>query len=447
MWHRPQPVAHAGASRQRGGRRGFRSRCRDDLSRGLRQQPLALPRRPWSARAAGRRQPYSATRALAGTARGARGLHPGQHRGTPSPLGGSARRGDARPDGRTCWHRLWPAAPGRSRAGAVGAAAGSAAARRSPGKRRETHSCKGDSMSMPLRSPATSATHSPLGICDLLAPLGLEEFIGKHYGKSVFVEHRHDRDYYGGFVTLADLDSCLLAAAASPKTILQLVPPPGSSRSALPVQASAISKDRIYDAYLSGDTVRLIGVEHYWAPVASLAASMHDAFAATIGINIFLTPPRSQAFPLHFDLVDTFLIQVAGAKRWQIWEPTYEQPMETRLSQHHLPNVTVLDESKLKLCEDSLLEAGDILYMPRGFYHKGTTEDELSLHVTATVKQVYWLDLLQRAFEVAALDHVNLREALPPGFLGDPQVRQSLSQHFAGMLQSFCELASFDQGL
>ncbi|HLX06851.1 MAG TPA: cupin domain-containing protein [Thermoanaerobaculia bacterium] len=301
-------------------------------------------------------------------------------------------------------------------------------------------------MSMPLRSPATSATHSPLGICDLLAPLGLEEFIGKHYGKSVFVEHRHDRDYYGGFVTLADLDSCLLAAAASPKTILQLVPPPGSSRSALPVQASAISKDRIYDAYLSGDTVRLIGVEHYWAPVASLAASMHDAFAATIGINIFLTPPRSQAFPLHFDLVDTFLIQVAGAKRWQIWEPTYEQPMETRLSQHHLPNVTVLDESKLKLCEDSLLEAGDILYMPRGFYHKGTTEDELSLHVTATVKQVYWLDLLQRAFEVAALDHVNLREALPPGFLGDPQVRQSLSQHFAGMLQSFCELASFDQG-
>jgi lysine-specific demethylase/histidyl-hydroxylase NO66 len=298
-----------------------------------------------------------------------------------------------------------------------------------------------------LATPAETVRSAPAtDLQHLLDPISPDVFRERYYGREVLVLHRKDRGHYRDVLALADLDSVMLAASGLNKTILQVVPPPAAKRAADLYMMSGISKDRLYQAYLSGDTIRLISVDQYWPPIARLAASMQAALDAKPGMNIFLTPPRSQGFSLHFDLVDTFLLQVGGAKRWQIWRPTYEQPMETTLSQHHLPKVSQLDETRLTLCNDVLLEAGDLLYMPRGYYHRGTTEEDLSLHVTAIVKPVYWLDFMHRAFELAALDDAALREALPPGWVGDPRVQESVARRFADMVSRFAAAASFDQG-
>lgn len=302
-------------------------------------------------------------------------------------------------------------------------------------------------MSILANERQEARTSGALDFEALVSPISPGEFFDRYWAKSILVLHRQDPEYYGDLFTLEDVDRCLHLAAPSQATVLELVAPPGSGRQTRTLQVTAISKDRIYDAYLTGDTVRLIGVEKFWPPIALLIADLQEALNATVGANLFLTPAHSQGFAMHFDLVDVMVLQLAGAKQWFIWEPTYEKPTETKLVRQSLKDLTVKDESKLTLREEILLKPGDFFYMPRGYYHKALAVDELSLHLTFSIHPLYWMDFLHRAFEIAALEEPELRGELPPGFANNPKVQQVMSKTFATIMQKFKEKASFDATL
>lgn len=297
-------------------------------------------------------------------------------------------------------------------------------------------------MSLPL-SNLTGARPAPiLDFEDLISPFSAAEFFDLYWGKATLILRRCDRKYYSHLFSLADVDRCLVTAGSSSATVLQVVPPPSSRRESKLLTASGISKDRLYDAYLSGDTIRLIGAEKFWPPLALLLASLQETFNARWGVNVFLTPPESQAFSLHFDTVDVFVLQIAGSKRWRIWEPTYDLPMDFPLSELYTKQVMEKDESRLTLREDFLLEAGDFFYMPRGYYHKAVAADHLSLHLTFTVHPLYWLDVFKRAFELAALEDPHFRQALPPGFAVSRKIQESIFLKFHDLLHQLSEKVS-----
>ncbi|MFL6236707.1 MAG: JmjC domain-containing protein [Thermoanaerobaculia bacterium] len=302
-------------------------------------------------------------------------------------------------------------------------------------------------MSVPLSNTTEARPAAILDFEDLISPVSPAEFFDRYWGKTTLVLHRRDREYYGDLFTLADVDRCLITAGSSPTTVLQIVPPPSSHRESKLLTASGISKDRLYDAYLSGDTIRLIGAEKFWPPLALLLASLQETFNARWGTNVFLTPPESQAFSLHFDTVDVLVLQIAGSKRWRIWEPTYEFPMDFPLSELHTKRIMEKDEGKLTLREDFLLEAGDFFYMPRGYYHKAVAADDLSLHLTLTVHPLYWLDIFKRAFELAALEDPRLRQALPPGIAASQKIQESIFLKLYDMLHQFNERVSPEMAL
>lgn len=282
-----------------------------------------------------------------------------------------------------------------------------------------------------------------LGFESLISPVSREEFFDRHWAKSTLVVHRQNPDYYGNLFTLADVDRCLHTAAQSKATVLEVVAPPNSGHQTQTLQVTAINKEKLYDAYLSGDTIRLIGVEKFWPSVATLVEDIQEALSAKVGVNLFLTPARSQGFAMHFDLVDVLVVQLAGAKKWYIWEPTFHRPTETKLLRLNVGNLSVHDESKLTLREEVVLEPGDFFYMPRGFYHKAVAVDDFSLHLTFSIHPLYWQDFFQRAFELAAFEEPDLRGELPPGFPTDPRVRQAMSETFTTLLKRFTEKAHF----
>ncbi|HKI03009.1 MAG TPA: cupin domain-containing protein [Thermoanaerobaculia bacterium] len=281
----------------------------------------------------------------------------------------------------------------------------------------------------------------------LIDPVSTRKFLEEHWGKSLLIVRRHSPDYYYKLFSLADVDVCLMAAAHSSGNILHVIAAQGSSRSTTLTTVSEVSKDALYSAFLSGDTLRLIGVEKFWPPVHLLTTALQQALDATAGVNFFLTPAHSQAFPLHFDNTDAFIVQLAGSKRWQIWEPTYERPLDSRLSERHVSSRMEKDETKLTLLEDFVLESGDVLYMPRGFYHKAIAIDEHSLHLTISLHPISWADFFKRAFELTALDNPELRENLPPGFVGDNRARRSMQATFSRLLERFSDTVSFEETL
>jgi ribosomal protein L16 Arg81 hydroxylase len=278
---------------------------------------------------------------------------------------------------------------------------------------------------------------------DLITPVSIERFLNEFWGKSILVA-THSTGFFRQLLSLSDIDACLMTAANSSGNILHVIASQGSSRSTTLTTVGAIPKGDLYNAFLSGDTIRLIGVEKFWPPVNSLIIALQDALDTSAGVNFFLTPAHSQAFPLHFDNTDAFIIQLEGSKRWQIWGPTYENPIDSDLSQRYVLTRMEKDETKLKLLEDIVLESGDVLYLPRGFYHKALAQDELSLHLTVSLHPLSWLDFFKQALELAALEEPELRESLPPRFIRSQHAQPSMRATFERMLKGFLGNVSFE---
>ncbi|GAB2630767.1 JmjC domain-containing protein [Nocardia goodfellowii] len=286
-------------------------------------------------------------------------------------------------------------------------------------------------------------THSFAG---LIAPVTKSEFIDKYWGKSTLVLHRTEPDYFGSLFSLADLDACLMTAANRSSKILQVIPPPSSGRSSILTSVSALSKDRLYDAYLSGDTIRLLGVEKVWPPFELLAADVREALDVEIGFNLFLTPPNSQGFPTHVDTLDSFIVQIAGAKQWYIWDPIYDRPLGSQRSNELVAGMKWAEE-ELTLRDKPVLKAGDVAYLPRGFFHKAVAGDEFSLHVTISFHPLTWVDFFGRAVELAAMEDLELRQDLPPGFVQDREKQEHMSLVFAHLLDRLSKTLSFEATL
>jgi ribosomal protein L16 Arg81 hydroxylase len=292
--------------------------------------------------------------------------------------------------------------------------------------------------------PATSDT---LLLEDLISPLEPARFFDEHWERKRLYVERGDPGFYRRLFTLDDVDRALHVARSCPEDALSLAYPQSSGKERVQLPAARISREQIYRAYSEGATVRLGGVDRFWPPLALFRAALSERLSAEISINFYLTPPSSQGYVAHFDYQDAFILQLHGSKRWHLGEPMYELPGYAL--QHvsgKIPRQTLANTSP-HLSENVLLRAGDLLYLPRGVYHKPMSEDESSLHLTVGIHPVFWGDLLTRAVEFVALNHLPLRKGLPPGFARDPEARRGMAETFAELLQVFAREAPFEESL
>jgi hypothetical protein len=163
--------------------------------------------------------------------------------------------------------------------------------------------------------------------------------------------------------------------------------------------ASAVS------AFADGATVVLQALHHTHPPLAAFCRLLEAELEQPVQTNAYYTPRGSQGLPVHHDTHDVFCLQVAGRKRWLVYEPALELPLRNQRYRSELgePGGPVLDIE---------LEPGDTLYMPRGWLHEALTSDEDSLHLTIGVNVYTWLDAMRAALEECA-DDLELRRSVP----------------------------------
>ncbi len=123
-------------------------------------------------------------------------------------------------------------------------------------------------------------------------------------------------------------------------------------------------------------------------------------------VNSYSTPRGSQGFAVHHDTHDVLVLQVAGEKRWLLYDPLLELPLKHQrysksLGEHGEPT------------DDLVLRAGDTLYLPRGWLHQAETSDTDSLHLTIGINAYTWLDAAKAA--LGPLEHdADLRRGVAP---------------------------------
>lgn len=161
---------------------------------------------------------------------------------------------------------------------------------------------------------------------------------------------------------------------------------------------------RVLAEFEQGATIVLQCLHHSWLPLARYCRHLEALLGHPVQANAYYTPRGSQGLPVHHDTHEVLSLQVAGEKRWLVYEPVLELPLKDQRYRSALgaPGEPVLDVT---------LRAGDTLYLPRGWLHQALTSDTDSLHITVGVNVRTWLDAARAAVEELA-GEVELRRSL-----------------------------------
>ncbi|HQV57157.1 MAG TPA: cupin domain-containing protein, partial [Ilumatobacteraceae bacterium] len=175
-----------------------------------------------------------------------------------------------------------------------------------------------------------------------------------------------------------------------------------------------VASDKVIDEYRSGATAVLQGLHVSDPHLAKLATNLALALDQPIQVNAYLSPPQTHGLDLHYDYHDVFVVQLDGAKRWRVWDPIARtvNPSKSR------PTAKLtLDELGSPVI-DTIIRAGDTMYVPRGAPHAAETVDQHSVHLTVGMPSISWDRVIQVAM-AAEVASGGLTVPLPTNLLDD----------------------------
>jgi hypothetical protein len=158
----------------------------------------------------------------------------------------------------------------------------------------------------------------------------------------------------------------------------------------------------LIQALREGATLIIDRIDQMHAPIAALCRTLERDLCDLVDAGVYAAWRASKGFDTHWDDCDVFVVQVLGRKNWRIFRPSRRFP-------------TTKDGAlSLSPPEDLFwageLSSGDLLYIPRGWWHDAVALDEPTLHLTLGIRRAIGLDFLNylfsqlRDYEIARAD-------------------------------------------
>ncbi|KAM6335519.1 ribosomal oxygenase 1 [Podargus strigoides] len=252
----------------------------------------------------------------------------------------------------------------------------------------------------------------------LVAPVAPEEFQARHWERAPLLVRRGDPGYYAGLFSTAALDAALRSGEVQFGTHLDVTSYAEGVRETHNPSGRALPAVA-WDFYQNGCSLRLLSPQAFSPTVWHFLSILQEHFGSMAGANTYLTPPGTQGFAPHYDDIEAFVLQLEGKKHWRVYSPRTDAEV---LPQFSSANLTQAELGEPVL--ETVLEAGDLLYFPRGFIHQGNClPDAHSLHITvSSYQRNTWGDLLEKllpaALQMALEEDVEYRQGLPMDCLG-----------------------------
>ena len=229
----------------------------------------------------------------------------------------------------------------------------------------------------------------------LLAPSSAQEFLETQWGK-MFAHFPGEPGKFSGLLPWDELNR-LLRQHRLDVPRLRLV------RDGKPVPADAflayqttsrkpgtriprVNSVELTRLLRQGATLIVDAADELYEPVTTLAENLESLFRVRIQANLYAGWRTSRGFDIHWDNHDVIVVQVSGRKRWKVYGMTRPFPLDRDVEPNTKPQDPPLWEGDLS--------DGDLLYIPRGWWHVAIPLDEPTLHLTLGVHNPRGGDLL-----------------------------------------------------
>jgi ribosomal protein L16 Arg81 hydroxylase len=241
----------------------------------------------------------------------------------------------------------------------------------------------------------------------VIAPLTLDAFLTSHWEKS-WLHLPGTADRFAGLLSWDDLNAILENTRMAPPHIrlsrdgITIEPeryvhtPPGAGN------VPRVDPGRLVALLAEGATLVLYGLENVAPNVRALSDSFREALRARNHVNLYASWRSQNGLDLHWDAHEVMVLQLHGRKRWQIFGPTQDYPL----------NAAAPPKPTGAAVWDGLLNAGDVLYLPRGWWHVAHPVNEPSMHLTLGIAPMHGLNLLNWMAR-RLRDNAHLRRNLP----------------------------------
>ncbi|XP_026097179.1 ribosomal oxygenase 1-like isoform X2 [Carassius auratus] len=287
----------------------------------------------------------------------------------------------------------------------------------------------------------------------LLYPVQDKSFFRENWEKKPILIQRQNPEYYKGLFSTAEFDRILRNNDVQYGVNLDVTSYTNGKRETHNPPGRALPYT-VWDFYESGCSLRMLNPQAFSSTVWQVLSILQEKFGSMAGANVYLTPARTQGFAPHYDDIEAFILQLEGKKHWRVYNPRSEDEVLPLVSS---PNFSQ-DEIGQPIM-DVVLEAGDLLYFPRGFIHQGDClPDAHSMHITvSSFQRNSWGDLLLKlmpaALEIAMEEDVEFRKGLPLDYLQfmgvqnsekeDPR-RDKFIAHIEGLMKKLVNYAPVD---
>lgn len=245
---------------------------------------------------------------------------------------------------------------------------------------------------------------APGGLTGLLGPVSATEFFSRYWTR----QHLHGRGPAARFSALLSWTALNRILESHWREIYRFrlakqgrdIDP--SSYADLALSPPRVRSRDVLEHLRRGATLSFHAIDECHEPLARLAEAIEASLGAGTQINVYAGFRASHGLDLHRDDEEVFILHLEGRKRWLLYGVDVAAFDRRELSASSVPP----DGASF----DEILQAGDLLYIPRGCYHLAVPMNEPTLHLTVGVKGP---GLKPRP--VFGLPWSAIAERLPPG--------------------------------
>ena len=136
---------------------------------------------------------------------------------------------------------------------------------------------------------------------------------------------------------------------------------------------SDVSEDQIRSFLDNSGTMAIGQAAMLYPAIQKITTDATNAFGLVCTANVYLTKPEQEvSVHPHNDVQDVLIIQLQGLKAWSAWAPNARQALPTAKGYGKGKSQAISLRGKEPAIE-TMLQPGDVMYIPRGFIHNTST--------------------------------------------------------------------------